>query len=184
MKIEINNLDTPYTIDMYQTFNGDSTDESMLEYYNDDNEQKKDPEKNYDYDDFDWTYNTKAIHQGLAQASIDYIKENIDQDIIQDIELMKLFSPKYYNYTTDSYTMAITFDTEKLQKYIQENNTEYTEYFFEMVKKHQANEDDITWSLLFYLQHEHDKEDYFYYIYEHSNDLWYENTEMKLNDEV
>ena len=67
--IKINNQDTKYTIDSYQTFTNDSYIEQELEYYNEINNT------NLDYDDFDWDYDMQAINKDFADLSFEYLKD-------------------------------------------------------------------------------------------------------------
>tara|TARA_R110000850_G_scaffold100331_5_gene207600 strand:+ start:2408 stop:2956 length:549 start_codon:yes stop_codon:yes gene_type:complete len=180
--MKLNNQNTPFTIDMYQTFNGDSSDEQMLEYYNDDNEQKPDSEKNYEYDDFDWVYNTEKIRKDLANTSIEYQKDNILDDIILDINLLSDQSPKYYNYETDSYTASYTIDDIKLLQYININKDD----FFKWCKAQSWHIELVTNvidenMLIYYIEKlEFNSDDYFYDMYDTSSMSWYENTKMTI----
>ncbi len=112
--MKINNLDTKYSIDTYQLF--DFNDE--MEYFNLD----------WCYDDYDWTYDNKWYTEALAKQSIKYIKELVSSDVIQNITLVSVYSPKFYNYTTDNYVMDIEYDQSELNKFIKKNRDKYIEY--------------------------------------------------------
>ena len=89
------------TVDTYQTFTGDSSDEMFLEGQTENGESGE-------WDDYDWTYDNDAIHRGLAEASIEAIVDQFCKpggaEIIQSIELLSTWSPREYNFKTDSYT--------------------------------------------------------------------------------
>ena len=115
MTININNLDTDMVhIDTYQMLTGDNFTDYELETL-----QEQYPECTYD--DFEWTYDHENIVKDLAMASIDILSNAIDNDIIKSIEYVSSTSPRFYNYTSDSYIMAVTVDEKELNEYIQLN---------------------------------------------------------------
>lgn len=123
MQITIDNRDTENIhIDTYCMLRGDGYAEAELEYHSD--EMK--PGEFVTYDDFDWEYNHKQIVEDFAKASIEIIEQAISYTdyakIITNIEYLASGSPKFYNYTTDGYTMAVTVDEQALAKYIDENH--------------------------------------------------------------
>lgn len=64
-----------------------------------------------------------------ASKSICNALPNLDHaGIIKGVEFESLQSPKYYNFSTDSINCKITFDTELLTKYINDNLEAFTEY--------------------------------------------------------
>lgn len=175
-KINLNSNNTPFTVDMYQTFNGDGNDDQIIEAYNEQNNT------DYSCDDFDWSYNTKAILEGLSNKSIEYIKDNHTDDIIIGVELVSTSSPKYYNYTTDSHAAAYQIDDIKLLQYINKNKDDFFNWCKDQPWHIDISTDILDDNMLIYYisKLDIDREDYFYDLYEVSGDLWYENTEYKL----
>ena len=122
MTININNLDTEnITIDTYSMFTGEGFEECELENLRENNSSAE-------YDDYDWTYNHAEIVKDLAHASIEILEQAIKYTeyakIITGITYLKSTSPKFYNYTTDSYLMAVTVELKPLNKYIEKNHAE------------------------------------------------------------
>lgn len=118
MQININNLDTEnITIDTYGMFTGESIDEMMRENMREDGRE--------DYDTVDIDYNMPEIVEGLARASIDIILQAIKYTdyakIITGITYVSSHSPKFYNYTTDSYIAKYTVNEKELDIYTQAN---------------------------------------------------------------
>jgi len=124
MIITIDNRDTNNVhIDTYQMLTGEYADEMMREY---EKENALTDGRVYDeYADID--YDMPAIREGLARASISVVLQAIiytpAATIIEDIKLVKTASPKFYNYTTDSYTADYTINPVALNEYIKENYT-------------------------------------------------------------
>jgi len=124
MKLTIDNRDTHNIhIDTYNMFTGDHTDDCMLE-----NERETDPAVTYD--SFEWKYNHNQIVSDLAHASIDTVKDAIQNTeyahIIKDVTYIASGSPSFYNYTTDWYTMSVSIDVHALNKYIKANEKDIT----------------------------------------------------------
>ena len=122
-KITIDNRDLKNVhIDTYQMLKGDSWNESELEYYNEQSNVE------LDYDDLTWDYNHRAIVTAFAKESINLILQGVKHEnggeCIKDINYIASTSPRFYNYTTDSYTMAVEVDVEKLQEYTHKHNRE------------------------------------------------------------
>jgi len=154
MIYKIHNSETRYTVDMYQTFTSDHTEEYMLEQYNEackpDTHTDTYIDTQLEYDHFDWNYNMQAVLKGLAEASIELIKEYADKAIIQNITVIGTDSPKEYNYSTDGYSMEIetTLETEA--------------------------------ELIAYLDSIYSEGNYLAEMYDTSSELYYENTTMEL----
>lgn len=116
MTIEIDNRDTQNVhIDTYGYFTSESYDECELENLREDY-------GDVDYDDFEWEYNHENIVKDLADSSIEVIEQAMKYteyaEIITAIELVRSFSPRYYNYTTDGYKMNVTYNATKLHEYM------------------------------------------------------------------
>jgi hypothetical protein len=173
--ININNINTFFTVDSYQTFTSDSTDEGMIEYFNDENNT------DYGYDDFDWIYDMKKIHKGMAVASIDWIKDSFLDKIILDVTLDTVQSPKYYNYTTDSYNMNVSVNINELREFIFSNIDKYNTW--KDKQSYHIDNDDHEAYLIYYIEMKSNNDithDYLIIMDEINNELHYENTEMKL----
>ena len=183
-KLQVNNQNTPFTIDMYQTFTCESNDDSMVYYYNSENDTE------LDYDSFDWEYDTEKVHQGLARASIDWLIDNLDENIILNISLDGVYSPKFYNYETDSYTATYEIDSEKFTEYMKKNVASYhawiegQSYYINTIQADDITTENLEDDMLsFYLESymtEETREDYFMVMHEVSCELWSENTSMIL----
>ena len=99
MKIEINNQDTLFTIDTYQTFTGDDNEDMMIEGFG------------CSRDILDFDYNHDEIIKCLSQASFEYISGIVsDSDIINEMRFLRHGSPKFYNYSSDYYVFEIDYN--------------------------------------------------------------------------
>ena len=113
-------------VDTYQCFNGDSWEESDLDYMSDNLREclvshpaadRADVE--LEWDDFDRTYDHHAILWALSEAAADGLVHdggiNFDQ-VIVDVEVTSVYSPATYNFATDSFAGWLTLDTEALSE--------------------------------------------------------------------
>jgi len=188
MKLTIDNRDLNYTIDMYQLFSGESYIESEIEYYNEVNGA------NHDYDCFEWHCDMAGARKELALSSINLLHNEFvlhGGGIVKSIELAETNSPKYYNYTTDSYIAEWHIDIKKLKKYILDNFQEFREYTennwsvlsinwsekkvlktiysgkYMTAKEDIFKDDDCIVAMLdFYTQNNYSREDYFMAMFE------------------
>ena len=117
-KITIDNRDLENVhIDTYQMLTGESADEMTREY------EKENGNEKHEMCDID--YNMPDIVKGLARESINIILQGIKYenggDCITNITYVSSTSPKFYNYTTDSYVMAVDVDDAKLEAYLADN---------------------------------------------------------------
>ncbi len=122
MTIKINNLDLKDVhIDTHSTLTGESFCDYELETLAETNE-------NVTYDDFKWEYDHRAIVTDFAKKSINIVLQAIAHengaDCIKGITYVSSHSPKFYNYISDSYVMAVECDTVALHDYIAKNYTE------------------------------------------------------------
>lgn len=126
-KIIINNKDLDViTIDMYQTFDMDREAEIEIEAFNDNHGT------DYEYDDLDINYDFEAYRDALAKASIECMEDQLENDpIIKKIELISSQSPRFYNYTTDSYTASFKYDPKKLIQWIRDHADDWLVYMKE-----------------------------------------------------
>jgi len=154
--IQLNNLDTPYTVDTYATFAGNTYTEMLCNDYD------------CDYDDLDYEVNMQRVVVDLAQASIDFILEN--HDIFSAMQLVRTHIPKFYNYTTDSYVADLTVDLAKLDAWLKANKitTQIIQEFsneFRGYPKTITPSESLDWQVLYYLKQEADAD-------EHNMNLW------------
>ena len=113
-------------VDTYQCFNGDSWEESELEYVSENLREclvshpaADRADVAFEWDDFDRTYDHHAILWALSEAAADGLVHdggiNFDQ-IIVDVEVTSVYSPAAYNFATDSFAGWLTLDTEALSE--------------------------------------------------------------------
>lgn len=112
-------------VDTYQCFSGDSWVENELDYLSTEgipewlagHPAAQRAVVSLDYDDFDWSYDHRAILWALSEAAAEDLIHaggiNFDH-IITDAEVGSVWSPAAYNFATDSFTVTLTLDTEAL----------------------------------------------------------------------
>lgn len=127
MKIIINNRDlNDIQIDMYQCFNMEMEIEREIEY------ASEEAGEELSYDDFEWEYDMEGYREALSKASIEFILNRLDDDsVIKKIEYISSNSPKFYNYTTDSYNAEYEYNIDALWDYILKNMEGYKSYMRE-----------------------------------------------------
>lgn len=106
----IDNRDTLAHIDTYQMLTGESWQESEIDY-----QREQLNNAALDYDSFNWEYDHTAIVQDFARHSLNYVIDMMREYTgIKDIhaELKASESPKFYNYTSDSYTFELQVSNE------------------------------------------------------------------------
>lgn len=122
MQIEIETLYTPYTLDTYQTFTSDSTEEMIIDY------MSEDVKKDLNYDDIKWKYDWKPYKAALASNLVLLLNNHIVDDVILKIEqTSKVFSPREYNFITDWCMLTFTVNEENLRAYIAANKKDFNE---------------------------------------------------------
>lgn len=183
IKINIDNRDFEHVhIDTYGMLTGESADEMMREFERDNaKEEGREYDENRDID-----YDMEAIRKSLADASINYLENELKHDwshIIKDIKFIKTGSPKFYNYTTDWYVAEYTVDEAELDKYIEAHpeaiqaklQTYTTQYDVNLVdnKYHAA--------VCHIIDSEIDRDDYNMAMWEVETEVYYEN--MQFSDE-
>ena len=108
--------------DMYHTYNGDWWTERFLENMEEDGQPS-------DYDDYDWEYDSSAACMKLSQAGAQDVVDQLSAwGIIRSVEVTSTWSPREYNFTTDSYKATWEFDADKLDEWAAENNFNAAEY--------------------------------------------------------
>lgn len=109
------NLLPVLNIDTYQCFNGDSWVEQEIEGYNE-NEGT-----DLGYDDFDWNYDHAGIVKALAEASAETVVDQLATDgVITGVDVKSVYSPREYNFATDSYCAVWTVNRSKLEAWCKE----------------------------------------------------------------
>lgn len=107
-------------IDTYVTFAGESWADQEYEYLID--------EENADPESIEIDYDMEAIRKALAEASIDYVLETVDREVILNVELSATFAPREYNFTTDAYDARFTVCLSKLQAWAAESKFDVDAY--------------------------------------------------------
>ena len=118
--ITIDNRDLAFTIDTYGMFTGGIDIENLeiddlKTIYNLTDDEAEALEFDYDH---------AGVVKALAEQSVQLLHQHFVQHgdgTILDIDLGDTQSPKFYNYTTDSYTADWTVDMDKLRDYIESN---------------------------------------------------------------
>jgi hypothetical protein len=114
----------------------DNVIEMELEYYNDEHK------KNITYDDL--IINYEAITNEISQEFTDFMQPyyNIFNSNIK-LKYQSLHSPKYYNYTTDSINIELSYNKAKLTKYIKAiyKDTDMYAYLKELIKNNHSSRD-------------------------------------------
>lgn len=98
--------------DTYQTVNGDSADESTLEYLSDEHGLE------LTYDDCIWSYDHAAIVRDFAEVLSDFISERLMDaglDSLRDVTVHDSWSPQFYNFQSDGFEMEMTCDPAQLR---------------------------------------------------------------------
>lgn len=178
MKITIDNRDFAFTIDTYNMFSGDSVEEGESEYYQETFGLTEEEWRTIGFD-----YDMKAITKELAGASVNILEQELKGDVVKSISLISEQSPRFYNYTTDSYTATWDIDAKALNKYVEANVEAY--------KKLQAeewpdldpdSEEDLYIARLdFYTREVLEEESYNMWMWEREGEIYLEN--MKLDKE-
>lgn len=190
MKIRINSQDLGQigSIDTYNMFSGGSVDDYYIESYNDEHGT------DYTYDNFDWSYDHKQIVKDLAETSRDWIVENVVGDIVKDVgEILGTYSPREYNFRTDSWEAEWEIDDTELAKYIDQHKEAYNAWYSgsSWESTINAKDDDnpakyecqVLAMLEFYLSREFSVDDYNDTMWEAEFDIYCENTTMECLEE-
>ncbi len=72
--------------------------------------------------------NYKKGNQGVAEYLCDGITELESCGIIQSVQFQAVKSPRFYNFETDSIDCVITYDNDKLMKYLRDNKEALQKY--------------------------------------------------------
>lgn len=125
-RIDLESSTLPFiSIDTYQTFNGESWLEQQYESI------AEETGLELDWSNTDVKYNFPGILQGLAEASIEGIINQLYDSPIESIEFVSSWSPAAYNFQTDTYTATYTVNWTKLQKWLKQSGKNREEWFIE-----------------------------------------------------
>ena len=109
-KITIDTRCTPYTCDTYSIFSSDV----YFDYIADDQEDGAESEDVY--------FDQKQIIQKIGTIAADFMRD--EYSLITGAQVVGTFSPKFYNYTTDSAESEIEADMNAVRAYCIKNNWE------------------------------------------------------------
>lgn len=109
MTIEYTNQSWELFSGFYESelYNSDALSEMCEMMPEDENDDRE-------YDITDWTGFTTETAQAICELWRDYLPNH---DIIRDIRYIELWSPRYYNFTTDKISAWVDFDFDKLCDY-------------------------------------------------------------------
>lgn len=185
VKIRINSQDLGEigSIDTNNLFNGESADNAYIEYYNDEHDT------DYTYDNFEWSYDHEQIVKELAESSREWLLDNVVGKVVLGIgEILGTYSPKEYNFATDSWESEWDIDEKELRKYIETNAESYKNWYNDNSwKEHIEWRDDadpkkreleICAMLEFYLANEFSADAYKESMWELEFDIYSENTKV------
>lgn len=120
IKMNSQDLGLVGTIDTYQTYKGDSSDDYLIGVYNEEHGT------DYGYDDFEWEYDLEQIVKDLAEVRAKRLEE--DNSAVSCVKVVKTGSPQFYNYGTDWAIFEITYDDKKVEDYIEEHADDYKQW--------------------------------------------------------
>ena len=89
-------------------------------------------DENLDYDQIDFDFEKYKNH--VAYYSCDFIERELKDFGVLSILFENVYSPKYYNFETDSVNCEITIDTVKINEYIYSNYNEFVDYLHNRYK--------------------------------------------------
>ena len=180
IKFNIDNRDFEHVhIDTYSMLTGDSADEMMRDYEQDNaREEGREYDENRDID-----YDMDAIRKGLAEASIFYLEtelENAEDRIIKEIKFEKTGHPRFYNYTTDWYVAEYTIDEEAMDKYIEANTDAVQAILATYTNRYDENLVDNKYhaGVCHLINNLIDRDDYNTAMWEIESEVYYENMQF------
>lgn len=185
MKIRINNKDLAYTIDTYGMFNGESVEEQELDYYRYEYGMTEDELERIEYN-----YDHSGIVKDLSAASISLLHNEFVEHgdgIVKSIELDDTKSPRFYNYTTDSYTAFWDVDVEKLRAALKGRQQELDDFIREQWRaldvRDEYDEDYIVAMLDFWTRDRYSEDDYNMAMWEQESEIYIENMTLTKDSE-
>lgn len=184
LTINSQDLGDAATIDTYKMFNGETVDEVLIEYYNEEHNT------DYDYDDFEWDYDHAQIVKDLAERRAEFLESECNA--IQKCVTTVTGSPREYNFSTDYAVLEITYDETKVENYIKEHKDEYDSWYKESgwwSATEWRDDDDKCKEenreiarLDYYLNETIDHDTAYYALAEYEYEIYENNTKMTLKD--
>lgn len=169
--IKIDSRDLPYTIDMYTTFTMDTAEEYEREYIS-----ERDGVALEDIDDkYHIEYDADGWRDALAEKSVELIERELMGDIVKSIALESSQSPRFYNYTTDSYIATWAYNADKLREWIEARRDAFNKWRLNTYdaydrEKQDADADYIDVIMIeFYALEQYSVEDYTSHMYEETD---------------
>ena len=121
-------------VDTYQCFNGDSWEESDLDYMGGNLREclvshpaADRADVTLEWDDFDRDYDHRQILWDLSEAAAEGLVTDGGLhygQVITGAEVLSVYSPAAYNFATDSFNATLTLDTEMLAEVLDDIDTE------------------------------------------------------------
>ena len=215
MKLIIDNRDLSYTVDTYQQFTLDNAYEYELDYYTSDEAPDEFKAAGVTLDNFDdlvdVNYRNGEYLTAIAGASVDVLSDEfVDRweyvpresggndrkydGIVKAIKLLKVQSPQFYNYTTDSYTAEWIIDAARLKSWIDARRDEYDDFLkdnydqydrdYKLTKGGESYDAEyVLISMIDYYTSEcYDRDQYIDEMYERVNEPAYNAIEFKLKN--
>ena len=192
-KITLSSNTLPYvSIDTYQTFTGESWLEGEYEYL------KEETGVELDWSNSDVKYNHQGILQGLAEASIESILNQMYDGIIESIEYRGASSPAYYNFETDRYEAEYVVNWSRLKKWYRKSGKDREEWMKERWSSYDGFHsymypgywNDPQWrpglkvyaTIAMYLEEVLDKDDLFMHVAEAEWEVYSNNSEVYITE--
>lgn len=213
MKLIIDNRDLSYTVDTYQQFTLDNAYNGELEYHTSDDAPAEFKTAGVTFDNFDDLVDVEYDHAGYLKAiageSVDILAgEFVDRweyipradggndrkydGIVKAITLKDVQSPRFYNYTTDSYTAEWDINPVKLKAWVNKRRDEYDDFlkdnYDQYDRDYKLNKNsesyDAEYVLIsmidYYTSETYDQDKYIDEMYERTNEPAYNAIEFKL----
>lgn len=183
LKVNSQDLGEAGTVDTYAMYRGDDTDDMLINEYNEEHNT------NYNYDDFEWDYDSKQIVKEFAELRAKILESD---DAINSVKVLETGSPKEYNYSTDWADFEIDYNERVVDDFCHERESEkFSEYYGEsgwqstVAAKEDDDDKDRLYKiamLSFYLNNKAFPkwEDKHYPMFERELEIYWENTKMTL----
>ena len=183
LRVNSQDLGEAGTIDTYTMYRGDDTDDMLINEYNEEHNT------DYNYDDFEWDYDSKQIVKEFAKLRAETLESD---DAINSVKVLETGSPKEYNYSTDWADFEIDYNERVVDDFCHERESEkFSEYYGEsgwqsiIAAKEDDDDKDRLYKiamLSFYLNNKAFPtwEDKHYPMFEHESEIYWENTKMTL----
>lgn len=183
LKVNSQDLGEAGTVDTYAMYSGDDTDDMLINEYNEEHNT------DYNYDDFEWDYDSKQIVKEFAELRAKILESD---DAINSVKVLETGSPKEYNYSTDWADFEIDYNERVVDDFCHERESEkFSQYYGEsgwqstVAAKEDDDDKDRLYKiamLSFYLNNKAFPtwEDKHYPMFERESEIYWENTKMTL----